>query len=416
MIVEALVLVEVLVGRDVAAAVLDDHLDVERPVDVEGGDRDGRVEDLDVGVVGDVGRGDRGRPGLLDRHPPRLVALELQGDRLEVEDDVGDVFDDPGDGRELVEDAVDAHGGDGRAGDRGEQDAPQGVADGHPVSPLERLGLEAPVLAGQRLEIALQELGSLEIRLCHVTSFGRCPPFGPGTLLGVQLDDQVFLDRKGDVLARGQREDPALQVLPIDLEPARHGLGAVRGHDGLDVLALGRPGPEGDDVARLDQRGGDIGPVIVDPEVAVPDELAGVPPGQGEPEQEDDVVQPPFEHGQEVLAGDPLLSLGPFEEEAELLLRHAVVPFQLLLLAELDGVPQHPLARASVLARGVGPPFEGALVGQALRALEIELVLLDAAEPAIGSLIFRHGGLLPALRPAGGGGRGSRCAGSASRP
>jgi hypothetical protein len=41
-----------------------------------------------------------------------------------------------------------------------------------------------------------------------------------GTLLGVQLDDQVFLDRKGDVGARGQRQDPALQVLPIDLEPA----------------------------------------------------------------------------------------------------------------------------------------------------------------------------------------------------
>jgi hypothetical protein len=55
-------LVEILVGRDIAAAVADDHLDLEPAVRVEGGDMNVLLQDLDIRVVGDVGRRRLARP------------------------------------------------------------------------------------------------------------------------------------------------------------------------------------------------------------------------------------------------------------------------------------------------------------------------------------------------------------------
>ena len=54
-----------------------------------------------------------------------LGAVELEGNLLQVEDDVGRVLDHAADRGELVLDALDLDGGDGRALDRREQRAAQ---------------------------------------------------------------------------------------------------------------------------------------------------------------------------------------------------------------------------------------------------------------------------------------------------
>ncbi len=63
----------------------------------------------------------------------------LIGDRLDVEDDVGDVLAHARDRRELVQHAVDLDGGHGRALERGQQHAAQRVAERHAEAALERL-------------------------------------------------------------------------------------------------------------------------------------------------------------------------------------------------------------------------------------------------------------------------------------
>ena len=65
-------------------------------------------------------------------------------DFLEVQDDVGDVFDDVGHRGELVQRAVDLDGGDRRALQRRQQHAAQRVAERDAEAALERLAHEAP--------------------------------------------------------------------------------------------------------------------------------------------------------------------------------------------------------------------------------------------------------------------------------
>jgi hypothetical protein len=114
----------------------------------------------------EVGVGDHGVPvalhvragdGTLARAPDAAVdlvlPLELHAQLLEVQDDVGDVLVDPLERVELVRRALDLHGGDRGALDRGEQHAPQAVADRVPEAALERLDDEPAVRAGQALRV-----------------------------------------------------------------------------------------------------------------------------------------------------------------------------------------------------------------------------------------------------------------------
>ena len=70
------------------------------------------------------------------------LAHDLEGDLLQVEDDVGGVFHHAGNGAEFVLHAFDAHGRDGRAFDGAQQHAAQAVADGGAEAALERLRRE----------------------------------------------------------------------------------------------------------------------------------------------------------------------------------------------------------------------------------------------------------------------------------
>ena len=102
----------VLVGRDVATTALDGQLDLQLALLVEVGDHQVRVVDLHASRRRDVTSGDNARTGLTQVHDDRLVVLGREHDLPDVEDDLGDILLDAGDGAELVGNAVDTHTGD----------------------------------------------------------------------------------------------------------------------------------------------------------------------------------------------------------------------------------------------------------------------------------------------------------------
>src|ERR671920_643920 len=137
--------------RDVATATLHDQLDLQPALAVEGGDVQVGVVHLDTGRGRDVGGGDLTGSLLAQVHGHRLVRVGADDQALEVQDDLGDVLLDARHGGELVQGALDADAGDSSAGDRGEQRAPQGVAEGVTEAGLEGLDDEARAGLGDRL-------------------------------------------------------------------------------------------------------------------------------------------------------------------------------------------------------------------------------------------------------------------------
>jgi hypothetical protein len=109
--------------------------------------------DLDAGGRRDVGAVTGAGALLAQVHDDRLVALGGDDELLEVEDEVGDVLLHPGNGRELVQHAVDADRRDRRAGDRRQQRAAERVAERVAEARLERLDDEP------RAELADRVLG-----------------------------------------------------------------------------------------------------------------------------------------------------------------------------------------------------------------------------------------------------------------
>ena len=87
----------------------------------------------------------------------RGVALEAE--LLDVQDDLGDVFLDARDRRELLVDVTDLDAGDRGALEGRQEDAPKGVAEGDAVAGLERTGLVLGVRAGflDRLDLRVLE-------------------------------------------------------------------------------------------------------------------------------------------------------------------------------------------------------------------------------------------------------------------
>ena len=98
---------------------------------------------------------------------------------------------------------------------------------------------------------------------------------------------------------------------------------------------------------------------------------------------------------------------------AELALGDAVDALDLLLLAQLLAVVRElAAARLAVLAGRIGAALVAALVGVAALALEEELHVFAAAEPANGTDITSHFVVLILIRRGGAWAAGSRCAGS----
>jgi hypothetical protein len=97
------------------------------------------VQDLDVADRLDVTSADNARALLAHDHALGAVAVHLDGDFLDVQDDVGDIFANAGNRRELVQHAVDLDSRHGRALKRRQEDATQRVAERQAKATLERL-------------------------------------------------------------------------------------------------------------------------------------------------------------------------------------------------------------------------------------------------------------------------------------
>ena len=120
------------------------------------------VDDLHRFVGDDVGGRDDAFFVPVDADGLGLVAGVLDHQALDVEDDVGDVLDDAGDGGDFVLHALDLDARDGAAFQAGEEHAPQTVADGHAEAAFERLGDEFAVGIGQSLAFAGQPVGQFQ--------------------------------------------------------------------------------------------------------------------------------------------------------------------------------------------------------------------------------------------------------------
>ena len=164
----------VLARRDVAAAIFDDHFHHERDVVGQRRDHMVLVDDIDIGIGLDIGAGDHARRVFLDGDDARRLAMILDDQRLDVEDDVGHVFEHAGNGGEFVLGAADLDLRDRAAFQAGQEHAPQAVADGHAEAALEGLGHKLAVCARQGGGVNIDDAGKLETAPTNVHRFSPC--------------------------------------------------------------------------------------------------------------------------------------------------------------------------------------------------------------------------------------------------
>src|SRR5262245_55344998 len=221
-------------------------------------------------------------------------------------------------------------------------------------------------------------------------------------LLRVELDDELLADRQRHVVACRHRLDHAFEGVLVELDPSRHAAPLDRA-ERLDDAAHGaRLLAHLDRVVGAHQVRRDVDPAAVDLEVAVPHQLARLGVVAGEAHPVDHVVEPALEQLDEVVAGHALPARRLVVVAAELALGDPVDALDLLLLAQLLAVVR-PLApaRLAVLTRRIRPPLVAALVGVAALALEEELHVFAAAQPADGSDVTSHDELTPSAAWAG---------------
>src|ERR1051326_8429217 len=209
-------------------------------------------------------------------------------------------------------------------------------------------------------------------------------------LLRVEFDDELFLNRKTDVLALRHVIDRAAELLGIQLEPARNAATRSR-FDGLaDLFVLAALFANLDGVALSHLVRRDVDFFSVDLDVSVADERARLRAGGSEAEGVDDVVEPKLELAKKILAGDAGALLRASEVRAELALQKSVDALDLLLLAKLNAIAENLGTPAAVLAGGVITALDGALVLETAIALQEELHSLSTAKPANGVGVTSH--------------------------
>ena len=206
----------VAVGRDVAAADADANAHLELRALVERGDDLLRVDQLELGGNLEVRAGHDAGPvtdSVATASPAPMPSL-AEDETLHVEHDVGDVLAHALDRRELVLHAFDADRGRGRALEA--TTAARGACSCRACSrsrapAARRRSAQRARRCGSTVTWGLMNSVIKSASLADLRS----------RLLRVQLDDELLADRRVDLVARRQRQDLALQLLDVDLEPPR---------------------------------------------------------------------------------------------------------------------------------------------------------------------------------------------------
>ena len=115
----------VAVSRNITAALAQGDLHVQVRILVQGGENQVGIDDLDLFVANDIARGHNALAGGGDVDDLGAVAIQLGGQGLEVQDDLGDILFNPGDRGKLMQYTIDADGRDRYAGQRGKQNSAQ---------------------------------------------------------------------------------------------------------------------------------------------------------------------------------------------------------------------------------------------------------------------------------------------------
>ena len=111
---------------------------------------------------------------------------------------------------------------------------------------------------------------------------------------------------------------------------------------------------------------------MIDPEVAMENELARLISRIGKPEPVNNIVQPPFEKREEVFSGDALLLVCLFKGDSELVLQKAVDPPDLLFLPELSSVVRDLFSGLTMLPWRITSAIDSTFLSIAPLSLEKE--------------------------------------------
>src|SRR6266853_3291987 len=150
------ILVEIAVGRDIPAAVLNAHFELKLSAFVDRGDVHGLVQHREIGVfLNHRGGYDAGILDV-DEDRLRLVVIELERHLFQVEDNVGGILYHAGNRREFVQDAFDFYGCDGRALNRAKQSPAESVPNRGAPAALKWLCRKFPKLICKRLKFGRQ--------------------------------------------------------------------------------------------------------------------------------------------------------------------------------------------------------------------------------------------------------------------
>ena len=193
-------------GAQVADAALDGQVHLDRHVvGVDRHEDELRVDDLDVGRLGDVRGRDRAGAALDEAELDRVRREALEAELLDVQDDLGDVFLDARDRRELLVDVADLDARDRGAVERRQHHPAEGVAERHAVAGLEGPGLVLGVRAGL--------FDGLDLRVLEFDHVGGLPR--------VVLDHELLVEVERHLVAAGNVGDGAGQVGGVDRQPLR---------------------------------------------------------------------------------------------------------------------------------------------------------------------------------------------------
>ena len=98
-----------------------------------------RVEDFNFGVAFDVGGRNFTLAGSVNVYGLRTVAVDLDDDALQIQDNFRHVFLDAGNGRELMENSINFNGCNGITRERGQKDAAHAVSQRGAEASFQRL-------------------------------------------------------------------------------------------------------------------------------------------------------------------------------------------------------------------------------------------------------------------------------------